>query len=75
MGLVKKHGIDSYWKVQNYSQNTPMYRRVFTKTTFKNILRILHASDSDFELKRGADRYDPTYKFKQILICTVTYLL
>ena len=67
MGLVKKHGIDSYWNVRNYSQDTPMYRKVFTKTTFKNILRFFHASDSDLEPMRGTDRYDPTYKFRHIL--------
>ena len=64
MGLVKKHGIESYWNVRNYSQDTPMYRKVFTKTTFKNILRFFHASDSDLEPMRGTDRYDPTYMFR-----------
>ena len=67
MELVKRHGIDSYWNVRNYSQNTPMYRRILTKTTFQNILRFLNASDSVVEPKRGTDRYDPTYKFRQIL--------
>ena len=55
MGLVKKNGIDSYWNVRNYSQDTTMYCRVLTKTTFQNIIRILHASDSDLEPKRGTD--------------------
>ena len=41
--LVKKHGIYSDWNVRNYSEDTPMYSRVFTKTTFKNIMRIYHA--------------------------------
>ena len=44
-----------------------MYRKVFTKTTFKNILRFCHASDSDLKPKRGTDRYDPTYKFRHIV--------
>ena len=80
MGLVKNNGIDSYWNVRNYTQDTPMYHRVFTKTAFPNIMRIIHASDSDLEPKRGTDRYDPTYKFKQILeffntICAREYNL
>lgn len=67
MGLVKKHRIDSYWNASDYSQDTPMFRKIFSLTTFKLILRFFHTSDSDLEPKKGTDRYDPTYKFKQIL--------
>ena len=67
MELVKKHCIESYWNVTSYSQDTPMFRKVFTMRTFKLLLRFFHASDSDREPKRGTDMYDPTYKFKEVL--------
>ena len=49
MGLVKNNRIESYWNVTSYSQDTPMFRKVFTVRTFKLLLRFFHASDSDLE--------------------------
>ena len=67
MGLMKKHCIESYWNVISYSQDTSMFCKVFMVRTFKLMLRLFHASDSDLESKRGTDMYDPTYRFKQVL--------
>lgn len=67
MGLVHKHRIEEYWNSTNYSQDTPMFRKIFTLDTFKLILRFFHASDSDTEPKRGTPDYDPQYKFHKVL--------
>ena len=67
MGLVKKHCLESYWNVTSYSQDIPMFPKVFTVRTSKLLLRFFHASDSILEPNRGTDMYDPTYKFKQVL--------
>lgn len=67
MGILRKHSIESYWDCTNYSQDTPMFKRVFKLDTFKLILRFFHVSDRDNEPKRGTVAYDPTYKFKPVL--------
>lgn len=72
MGLIRKHGIEQYWNSTDYSQDTPLFKRVFRLDTYKLILRFLHVSDSEKEPKRGTAEYDPTYKFRSVLdhFCT-----
>jgi hypothetical protein len=67
MGLTKKHSIESYWNCKDYSQDTPMFRKVFKLDTFKLLLRFFHVSDSDLESRKGYAKYDLTYKFRNVL--------
>ena len=67
MGLVRKHTIEEYWNTKNYSQDTPVFRKVMKLNTFKLILHFSHASDSASEPKHGSAQYDPQYKFRLVL--------
>ncbi|XP_064597858.1 piggyBac transposable element-derived protein 4-like [Liolophura sinensis] len=67
MGLIRKHSIEEYWNTTNYSQDTPLFRRVMKLQTFENILRFIHCSDSANEPKPGSRDYDPQYKFRPVL--------
>ena len=66
MGLMKKPTTESYFSTTPV-QDTPIFRETFKLTTFKNLLRFFHASDSELEPKKGQVGYDPTYKFNHIL--------
>lgn len=67
MGILRKHSIESYWNTTDYSQDTPMFRKIFKLATFKLLLRFLHVSDSAEEPPRGSDNYDEIYKFRSVL--------
>ncbi|CAB4027539.1 Hypothetical predicted protein [Paramuricea clavata] len=67
MGLIKKHSIESYWNCKDYSQDTPMFRKVFKLDTFKLLLHFFRVSDSDLEPSKGDANYDLTYKFRNVL--------
>ena len=67
MGLIRKHTVDQYWNTKDYTQDTPVFRKIFKQDTFKLILRFFHASDSALEPRHGTANYDPQYKFKHVL--------
>lgn len=67
MGILRKHSIVSYWNSTHYSQDTPMFRKVFKLETFKLILRFFHVSSRVNEPARGTAEYDIIYKFRPVL--------
>ncbi|GFO18881.1 PiggyBac transposase uribo1 [Plakobranchus ocellatus] len=58
MGLTEKKVCDDYWTIRR-SQATPYFRSIMPVDEFNLISRMIHLNNSEREIARGEEGYDP----------------